>query len=89
MRTLYPSEPQRGDILVAPAAGRGEIGLWVYRQRRAVQKEQAAPRRQDGFGSGSITIYLPAAGWRFETCRLVIVLLVAIKIGVTMIFVNN
>jgi len=52
MRTLYPFEPQRGDILVAPAAGRGEIGLRVYRQRRTVQKEKAEPRRQDGFGSG-------------------------------------
>ena len=52
MRTLYPFEPQRGDILVAPAAGRGEIAVWVYRQRRAVQKEKAAPRRRDGFGSG-------------------------------------
>jgi len=89
IRSIYLSEPQRGDILVAPAAGRGEIGLWVYRQHWAVQKEKGAPRRQDGFGSGSITIYLPAAGWRFETCRLVIVLLVAIKIGVTMIFANN
>ena len=55
----------------------------------AVEKEKAVPRRRDGFGSGSITIYLPAAGWRFETYRLVIVLLVGIKIGVTMIFVNN
>jgi len=27
----------------------GEIGLWVYRQRWAVQKEKAAPRRRDGF----------------------------------------
>ena len=52
MRSLYPFEPQRGDILVAPVAGRGEIGLWVYRQRRAVQNEKAAPRRQDGFGPG-------------------------------------
>jgi len=58
----------------------GEIAVWVYRQRMAVEKEKAAPRRRDGFGSGSITIYLPAAGWRFETPRWEIVLLVGIKI---------
>ena len=36
MKSLYPSDQQMVDILVAPAAGRGEIAVWVYRQRRAV-----------------------------------------------------
>jgi hypothetical protein len=45
MRSLYLFEPVRGDILVAPAAGRGEIAVWVYRQRMAVEKEKALPRR--------------------------------------------
>ena len=27
----------------------GEIAVWVYRQRMAVEKGKAAPRRRDGF----------------------------------------
>jgi len=55
--------------------------------------KKGKPRLGDGMGllndERRITNYLPAAGWRFETYRLVIVLMVGIKIGVTVIFANN
>ena len=44
-----PQSPVRGEVFVGP---KGRNRLWVYRQRMAVEKEKAAPRRRDGFGSG-------------------------------------